>query len=555
MLVFKPKALAYILYVQQPDDKYTAFQIPKRNGGHRRIKAPIKGLKVLQRRLSDLLQDCVDEIQRSNGRTDRSAHGFIRKRSIITNAHQHRHRRWIFNLDLEDFFPSINFGRVRGFFLKNRDFQLHERVATVVAQIACHDNELPQGSPCSPVLSNLIAHVLDIRLVTLASTAGCIYTRYADDLTFSTNKSRYPSEIAVRAGDDGTEYHLWQPSKKLEKTIQRSGFSINARKTRLMYRSSRQDVTGLVVNEKVNVRREYRRNVRAMVHRLIKTGQFTVVGTIQRNGQDVLEQREGRLNELRGMLGFINSIDVYNGYGDREKAAREKAYRQFLMYSTFYAAQMPVIVCEGKTDNIYLTHAIRRLAREFPTLAAVTPNDEIRLRVRLYKYPESSTGAILGLNDGGSAVLSGFIGRYRNETKPFAGPGLRNPVIILYDNDDGAKKIWGAIKRNYKITVTGNEPFVHVFKNIYAVPTPGSPSKIEDLFDPALKATVISGKTFKETDGDFDSDKHYGKIVFAHKVVAPKADQIDFARFRPLLANIVAAIGRHNGSVGPVDAG
>ena len=72
-------------------------------------------------------------------RKDRAAHGFKRGRSIITNAQQHRHRRWVFNFDLEDFFPSINFGRVRCFFLKNRDFGLQGRIATVMAQIACHD--------------------------------------------------------------------------------------------------------------------------------------------------------------------------------------------------------------------------------------------------------------------------------------------------------------------------------------------------------------------------------------------------------------------------------
>ena len=554
LLAFKPKAVAYLLYIKRPEDKYTTFHIPKRNGGHRTIKAPVDGLKVLQRRLSDLLQDCVEEIQRANGRTDRSAHGFTRKRSIVTNAQQHRHRRWVFNLDLEDFFPSINFGRVRGFLIKNRNFQLHERVATAVAQIACHDNELPQGSPSSPIVSNLIAHILDIRLLTLASSAGCTYSRYADDLTFSTNKARCPSTIAVPAGGEGAGRHLWQPSRTLKKAIHRSGFRINVRKTRLMYRSSRQDVTGLVVNEKINVRSEYRRNVRAMVHSLITTGEFTIVGMTRQNGQEVREQRVGRLNELRGMLGFISSIDIYNGYTDDKKATKEKAHREFLIYSAFYAAQMPVIICEGKSDNVYLTHAIRGLAREFPALAEVMPNGDIRLRVRLYRYPGSSTGSILGLHDGGNGVLSQFIGRYRKETKRFGGPGLMNPVIILYDNDDGAKKIRSTIKQHYKRSVTGNEPFVHVFKNMYAVPTPGCPSKIEDLFDPAVKATVVSGKTFKETGADFEPETHYGKVVFAHKVVAKRADQIDFANFRPLLDNLVAVINRHGETTGPDDA-
>src|SRR5262249_16793586 len=146
---------------------------------------------------------------------DRVAHGFKRKRDIRSNARQHRHRRWVFNIDLEDFFPSINFGRVRGFFIKNRDFALHEEVATVIAQIACHDNSLPQGSPCSPVISNLVAHLLDMRLVKLASTNGCTYSRYADDLTFSTNKKEFPADVASPKAAEDAALHLWLPSKAL----------------------------------------------------------------------------------------------------------------------------------------------------------------------------------------------------------------------------------------------------------------------------------------------------------------------------------------------------
>src|SRR5258706_5151587 len=228
LLYFKPKAVSYILYKHPEATKYKTFQIPKRKGGQRTIKAPVDALKLLQRRLSDLLQDCVDEINTAKQRKDRAAHGFKRKRSIITNARQHRHRRYVFNLDLEDFFPSINFGRVRGFLIKNRDFELHKDVATVIAQIACHENSLPQGSPCSPVISNLVAHLLDMRLVSLASVAGCTYSRYADDLTFSTNRKKFPADVAVPSGSDGDESHVWVPSEKLKGIIEHTGFHINA---------------------------------------------------------------------------------------------------------------------------------------------------------------------------------------------------------------------------------------------------------------------------------------------------------------------------------------
>jgi RNA-directed DNA polymerase len=336
LLGFKPKAVSYILYKQTAATKYKTFQIPKRNGGQRTIKAPIDALKLLQRKLSDLLQDCVDEINAATQRKDRTAHGFRRKRSIITNARQHRHRRWVFNLDLEDFFPSINFGRVRGFLLKNRDFELHEEVATVIAQIACHENSLPQGSPCSPVISNLVAHLLDMRLVKLASEAGCTYSRYADDLTFSTNKREFPTNIAVAAGSEGSTSHLWLPGEPLRNVIEHTGFHINAKKTHQMYRTSRQDVTGLVVNKKINVRWEYRHTVRAMVHTLVRTGVFQILGVTHRNGQAVLEKRPGSLDELHGMLGFIDSIEFYNkkhtsDAPSKKRSSNENVYREFLM--------------------------------------------------------------------------------------------------------------------------------------------------------------------------------------------------------------------------------
>ena len=106
LLQFKPSALSYILFKQSAAAKYRTFEIPKRKGGTRTIKAPSGALKLVQRKLSVLLQDCADEISEAKNRKDRIAHGFKRKRSIMTNARQHRNRRYVFNLDLEDFSPS-----------------------------------------------------------------------------------------------------------------------------------------------------------------------------------------------------------------------------------------------------------------------------------------------------------------------------------------------------------------------------------------------------------------------------------------------------------------
>jgi RNA-directed DNA polymerase len=555
LLRFKPSALAYIAFKQPASTKYTTFEIPKRSGGTRTIKAPIDSLKRAQQNLSQLLQDCVDEINAAKGRKNRVAHGFKRKRSIITNASEHRGRRYVFNIDLEDFFPSINFGRVRGYFIRDKNFALNEVVATVIAQLACHENSLPQGSPCSPVISNLVAHVLDMHLVGLASSAGCTYSRYADDLTFSTNKNIFPARVAESV--EG-EPHLWQPGRELQRLIKHSGFRINPAKTHMQYRASRQTVTGLVVNRRINVRQEYRHTVRAMVNSLLTKGSFTTFAKSDASGTPTLQQQKGTPNQLHGMLGFIDKIDLENkkhstfGKGTRDLSSKELMYRRFLIFQNFFAAEMPVVLCEGETDNVYLTHAIRSLAGNFPELATIDPSGKIQLNLRLFKYRHSSTGRILGLRDGGSSSLSGFIATYKKETARFSAPGQKHPFLIVYDNDSGAHSIRNAIKIACGKVVTGREDFVHVTKNLYAMATPlvggTRESKIEDFFEPATKAILIDGKSFDDSN-NFDSTTHYGKKIFANSVVRPNADTINFNGFHPLLRNLVSAIRSHAANI------
>lgn len=546
-----PKGLTAILYTTPIGSRYSTFEIPKRSGGTRTIKAPDEKLKLLQQKLSRLLQDCIDEINEAKKQQDTVTHGFKRGRSIFSNAMRHRHRRWVFNLDLQDFFPSIHFGRVRGFFIRDKGFALHPVVATVLAQIACDGEVLPQGSPCSPVISNLIAHVLDMHIVRLAGKIGCAYSRYADDLTFSTNKKEFPPEIARKSKDDP---HVWLPGSELEEIITHADFKINARKTRMQYRDARQDVTGLVVNRKINVRCEYRRNVRAMVHSLFRTGNFELYGPVTKEGKTILQLRKGTLDELQGRLGFIDWIDVKSRSGEeadpKDLTIRESIYRKFIIYRDFYTAQMPVVLCEGKTDNVYIKHAIRSLAAQFPDLAELDSEGKPRAKIRLYKYAESRRGRILGLKDGGSSHLANFIAQYKKDTDKFAAPGLQNPLIVLFDNDGGAKSIRNSVKqaRSHKRELHLNDPFTHVVKNLYVVPTPlregQTESKIEDFFDDATRKVVVGGKTFSDNNNT-DDTRHYGKWIFAEKVIVPHAKTIDFRGFVPLLERISQVIQEH----------
>ena len=242
------------------------------------------------------------------------SHGFRRGHSIVTNARPHHGRRFVLNLDLKDFFPSFNFGRVRGFFIKSKAFELNEKVATLIAQIACYQNALPQGSPCSPVISDLLAHLLDVRLAKLAKKERVTYSRYADDLTFSTNQKSFPSALAVQNPEDA---ELWGLGEELVNRITDAGFAVNPDKTRMQLRTSRQLVTSLTVNAKVNVRKEYYKRTRAMCDALFKTGQyddvpFNRVASRRRSGPPARRRNAARgawrPRQGRGLLRWVPSV-------------------------------------------------------------------------------------------------------------------------------------------------------------------------------------------------------------------------------------------------------
>lgn len=554
ILDVSPRNLAYILYKTAEATKYTRFSIPKRHGGQREILAPSLGLKLIQQKLSSVLQDCTDEIARSHvklgsERRQGIAHGFKRHHTIMTNGRVHVTRRFVFNADLHDFFGTINFGRVRGFFIKDRNFALHPDVATVIAQIACFENKLPQGSPCSPVISNLLAHSMDVQLANLAAKHSASYTRYADDLTFSTNNPTFPPEIATLSGD-----HTWVPGADLNRLVARSGFAFNPSKTRLQYRDSRQEVTGLTVNRKVNVPATYRYTVRAMAHSLFITGAFEFVHKKRDgNGTIILESRKpGESKQLLGMLSYIDHVDRFNQKlatdNDREfesTAGRVELFRRFLYFDLFYGLHEPIIVCEGKTDNVYLRCAIKALSAMYPSL--VEASAPPKLKLRFYKYAETRSGEVTELTGGVGGICKLLKHYHADVQHRFKAPAPRFPVIVLIDNDKGAHSVYEAISGiTKKKKPKGLADFIHVTGNLYVVPTPrgsnDTDSAIEDFFDTATLKEELNGRKFDRSNKTDDKPGFYGKGHFARDVVAKKADTIDFSGFKAILDRIVKVI-------------
>jgi RNA-directed DNA polymerase len=253
LLDVEENRLIYHLYISPPTERYAVFQVRKRSGDFREIAAPVTALKIIQRKLNQVLQ-VVYQVKPA-------VHGFVQGKSIVTNAAVHSGKRFVLNIDLMDFFPTIHFGRIRGMFMA-LPYNLNEEVAQVLAQICCFNSRLPQGAPTSPIISNMICAKMDSQLLRLAQRHRCIYTRYADDISFSTSMPQFPSAIARILGRTGQV----EIGDELQQIVEGNGFALNSRKTRLQTRYGRQEVTGLTTNRRPNVQRKYVRQIRAMLH-------------------------------------------------------------------------------------------------------------------------------------------------------------------------------------------------------------------------------------------------------------------------------------------------
>jgi len=282
----KLKALNYFLYVKK--DKYEMFEIPKKTGGTRTINAPVRFWKSIQR----LLNICFQLTFKPSN----VANGFIEGRSIVTNANKHINKLVVYNLDLKDFFPNTNFGRVRAV-LQIPPFSFSKETATFIANICTEKGSLPQGAPTSPFITNLVCQRLDKKLLEYANKNKLTYTRYADDITFSANFN-----LAENIKND------------IKKIINDEGYTINEKKERVLYRKQRQEVTGIIVNEKLNLHREYIKTIRAMLYSWEKQGlKYSITRfKMEYKKHKGYVKRKGKIppfeNVLDGKLNFLGMV-------------------------------------------------------------------------------------------------------------------------------------------------------------------------------------------------------------------------------------------------------
>ncbi|HEY1188507.1 MAG TPA: reverse transcriptase family protein [Gemmata sp.] len=257
-----PNQLGFFLLASDHNNgPYTTHTIPKRDGTDRRICAPKKQLKWVQKQI---LKHILSKVP-----PHPAAHGFINGRSTVSNATPHVGAELVVKFDLKDFFPTVHYFRVMGLFASlgypvgNCMFGTDDdanQIAPVLARLCCYTPDpglwgsatLPQGAPTSPAISNLVCRRLDARLQGLAEANKGTFTRYADDLTFS-----FPKAEGMNLG----RFRWW-----VDQVCQQEGFTVNQEKFRVIRDSQRQVVTGIVVNDAVRVPRELRREIRAILH-------------------------------------------------------------------------------------------------------------------------------------------------------------------------------------------------------------------------------------------------------------------------------------------------
>lgn len=225
------------------------FSIRKKHGGRRQLTAPWRRMRELLMSLNDILTSLYEPTP--------WAYGFVPKRSVVDNARLHVGKTFVLNIDLHDFFPSITFEQVKRC-LTSEPYRFSDYAAEMIANlcVVCRDGHkhLAQGFPTSPMLSNMVCAAMDRQLAELAEKSGVVYSRYADDMTFS-------SDNDVLQVPDG---EFFSHAKRI---IEGYGFTLNEKKTRLQRRGQRrQEVTGLNVTDKVNTTRGYMREIRSQLY-------------------------------------------------------------------------------------------------------------------------------------------------------------------------------------------------------------------------------------------------------------------------------------------------
>ena len=345
------KSLNYFAFSKNKSFAYTQFSIKKKNGSKREITAPKAYLKWIQSLINIILSNICEFHPK--------AHGFVSGRSVVSNAKLHTGKHYVYNIDLKDFFPSIHFRRVKSV-LQLPPLNLSDELAFTVANLVSFKGVLPQGAPTSPIISNIIANRLDRRLNGLAKKFNSTYSRYADDITFS------------------SDHNIYQPDSefiiKMRDIINKENFRINPDKTRLQRRNYKQEVTGITVNEKTNVPRRYIREIRAILNNWEKKGFIYAASTFKAHYQNdkgyVKSSDPYLVNVLEGKLDYLKMV---RGQGDTYYQKYKKQF-DFLFLKDRIWSEIHILDLIALLEKEGLENVIQMFKVEIATKREYNPN-------------------------------------------------------------------------------------------------------------------------------------------------------------------------------------
>lgn len=442
---FHPFTMQHINYYCNPNNvfhRFKQFEIKKKTGGTRIITSP-------RNQSFMLLLHYVNDILKALYAPSNYAMGFVEGRSVVTNASIHIGQNYIYNIDLKDFFPSVEQARVWKR-LQLAPIGLKRPIANIIAGLCSmkvkeEDGKiryiLPQGAPTSPILTNMICDTLDRKLAGLAKRFGLHYSRYADDITFSSMHNVYHV-----GGEFRTE---------LNRIIESQGFKINSKKTRLQKVGGHQEVTGIIVSDKLNVTQKYVRDIRNILYIWDRYGYDTAFnkfypkykiekGHVKKGNPDMVNVLDGKLLYLKMVKGEDDTIYL------RLRCKFEKLAKMLLdrgnttNRGVAFIETTPVLVFEKKnntTINITMSKPKEDPLKEFLLENEKTQNNEPFIP---HRYASFSLGGKTRLASVNKSISS-------EEEK------MKDLLFISHCRDEKGKKFW-LIHKSDKVMVSSESP-------------------------------------------------------------------------------------------------
>lgn len=396
---FHPFTMRHINYYCSPNNvfhRYRQFYIKKKSGGTRVITAP-------RNRSFMMMLQAVNKILKAIYTPSDYAMGFTEGRSVVSNATIHKGQNYVFNIDLKDFFPSVEQFRVWKR-LQLKPFNFPKQIANIIAGLCSmrqtreiidetkeHKNDkrykyvLPQGSPVSPIITNMICDTLDRRLAGLAHRFGLCYSRYADDITFSSMHYVYAPNGKFRT--------------ELCRIISDQGFTLNEDKTRLQKVGARQEVTGIIVSKKLNVTKKYVRDIRNILYIWDRYGYTAAIakflpkykaakGHVKKGNPDLQNVIDGKLMYLKMIKGEEDSVYIKLYTKFQSLLNRDTSLDKTNTYGISYVETTPILKFEHVNgtivDFVYdeggKRHAEFILGEEkqYATIMSVVKADELK---------------------------------------------------------------------------------------------------------------------------------------------------------------------------------